>query len=943
MPEQQQDEKQGQHTQNSVLITKKPTSIPERTKKPKRHRRRHNKYPSSSAIPQAVETVDTNMSSEALFATQEISKTSVATADWDVETDPAIPAISKKMTINETAVPTTPPIVEEVDTLEVGELHKEGQGRPQGDAPPIQRESLRNWYLYRRGVPLRAPLLAKHTIFRVNPVYIWSSLHLSWRKALAYTLFALLLTNIVLLGLDLTATHVYINTLDTKTGTLRAQQDIGGYRDAIRLTAPVALNTSSASAMLGVYTPGLEGTQRLLTLHNTTASSLSLQHSTALVNGAIAQAAHDRLLIESPKGMQVTTQDGQIAWSIQGQQPTHGVHPFTPTSDNDSVYSIASVTHSQIAAYTLADGHVRWTQTLSDTLEYAPPFVVDNATLYIASDHNVFALNTSDGRVRWEKPFASRTLLVENEGQQHLLLVLSSQGIQALQADLGGVAWSFRGDPAVSTLPTQFYQGTMGHVSDTSSSMLYATGVVWHMPSVREDVWLYAIDATTGKMRWSQQIASGSIGVDAGRVLQPFFDRDNSMVIVQRAIQQNENAVTAYDARTGTLRWNTPIINMNTSSPGVFQLSQQTFAIFTTTTHSQTILWTPSFYRTTLLLMLLVSILGLLLLLFLPPEQGRRRIMRVGTDVSRPSRILIGEKDVIMLFNKLAEMRLRRGLNSLRPRSTSSAEAGHNELRSLQSDYLVKQQNRSQSGAIYTRWRYAYTVSALAIMCVCIGVSIFSYIHSTEPTRQLLASDAQGSVVATDIGNSLHQLEAFKTDGTRQWTLFSSEGTFSIPKVQTQVRTLLIALHGDTAHIYSVAGDDPAYSRPLDKMLALYLVDRSTGQIHWQQVVSYPDEQQTTEIIGADATYIYVTGKHVLAQSTQLDAKSANIPQLFAVNKLTGTVDWRIFGPTQIGNQQGSPSTLLFKNGQVYWHVGDTIFTIDINVGQIIARSDKHL
>ena len=117
-------------------------------------------------------------------------------------------------------------------------------------------------------------------------------------------------------------------------------------------------------------------------------------------------------------------------------------------------------------------------------------------------------------------------------------------------------------------------------------------------------------------------------------------------------------------------------------------------------------------------------------------------------------------------------------------------------------------------------------------------------------------------------------------------------------------------------------------------MLALYLLNRTTGHILWQQVVSYPDEQQKTEVIGVDARYIYVAGEHTLTTSTQ----TVQVPQLFAVNKLTGTVDWRIFGPTQLANKQSSPGTLLIKNGQVFWQVGGTVFTIDTNVGQIIGR-----
>ena len=933
MPEQQQDVDGEQHTQSSVLIEKKPISISTHTTKlhkVKHRRKRHNKYPSPQTTPQAVDNsnthivtntpsgieegsmletmVDTPQSS----STEEMEETSVAVTEMDVETDPAVPAIAKKKTPVEPfvpitpAVPTTPAVVEEADdtrsswrqgdrkslpyifavALRVGETFTKGQGRPQGDAPPIDETASHHITSYGRGVPLRAPLHHRRLF--------------SWHRILTYAFLALLLTNTVLLWQDLTATHLYVNTLNASNGSLRTQQDLGGYHNAIRLTTPLAVNTNPASAVLGVYAPGQGGAQQLLTLHRTS-SSLSLQRSVSLANGAITQDAHGRLLVEGADGLQVVTQDGQVIWHMQGQQPTRGIHPFTPTSDTEVVYTIASVTHSQVAAYTFTNGHRRWIQTLPDTLEYAPPFLLDGDTLYIASDHNVFALNSSDGSVRWEKPYAARTLLVEDVGQQHLLLALGPQGIQALQSNTGEVTWIFRGNPAVSTLPTQFYQGTIGSIAGVNNNVVYATGVVWRMPSVREDVWLYAIDATTGTMRWSQQIASGPTGVDVGRVLQPLLDTENGMVLVQRAIQMNENAVTAYDAQTGRQRWNTPIVEMNTSSPIVFQLSKNIFAVFTTTTNSTTILWTPSFYRTCLLLLLLVGILGLLLLLFLLRVQGSDKPGRPQGDAP-PIRREYGERRFVY----------GRGV----------------PLRAPWSPFIPLSSRL---------WHLPYTF-ALALLCVCIGISIFVYTHSSQPAHAVLATDAQGSIVTTSTGDTLHQLEALTPNGTRQWTLFSSEGVFSVPKAQTQAGTLLVALHGDTTHSYSVAGDDPAYPRPLDHMLALYLLDRTTGHIMWQQVVSYPDEQQTTEIIGVDATYIYVAGEHTLTGSAHTDANSVRVPQLFAVNKLTGTVDWRVFGPTLLASKQSNPSTLLIKNGLVLWHVANTVFTIDANVGQIIAR-----
>lgn len=846
MPEQQQDVDGEQHTQSSVLVEKQSLSLPTHTTKIhkiKRHRRRRNKYPSLHTTPQTADSIATNtidktplpssveetLALETIVDTtqpssmNETKETSVVVAEMDVETDPAVLAISKKKTVVESVVPITPAIVEEADdTLSTQKPH-----------------------------------------------------HLSWHTILSYALLALLLASSALLWQDLTATHVYVNTLNASTGKLATQQDLGGYHSSVRLTAPLTLNNNSA--MLGAYTSEHGEGQQLLLLHKTT-SSLSLQHAVSLANGAITQDAHGHLLVESPDGLRVVTQDGKAIWHIQGQQPIHGVHPFAPTSDTKAIYTVASVTHSQVAAYALTDGHIRWTQTLPDTLAYAPPFVMDGATLYVASDHNIFALNSNDGSVLWEKPYAARTLLLENEGQQHLLLTLGPQGIQALQSNTGEVVWSFREDPAVSTLPTQFYQGVLGSPTDGNSNIVYATGVVWHMPNVREDVWLYAIDATTGTMRWSHQIASGPLGVDAGRLLQPLLDIENDMVVVQSAIRTDEYGITAYDARTGMQRWNTSVTNRNSPSPLVFQLSKHTYAVFTTTTNSKIILWTPSFYSTCILLLLFVSVVGLLLLLFLPREQSNLRIQRVMQAINVP-----------LIF-------------------------------------------------IRRRWKYAYTMSALALLCVCISISIFVNVRSSQSVRSVLATDAQGSVVTTDIGGNTHQLEALNANGSSRWTLFSSEGTFSVPNVQTQAGTLLIALHGDTTHSYVFAEDDPAYPRPLDTMLALYLLDRGNGRILWQQVVSYPDEQQNAEVIGVDMTYIYVEGEHTFASSAQTNVKNVTVPQLFAVNKLTGTVDWRIFGPTQLANNQHVHSTLSVKDGLVLWHVANTIFTIDTNVGQIIGR-----
>ncbi|GAC1630691.1 MAG: hypothetical protein NVS4B11_30510 [Ktedonobacteraceae bacterium] len=775
--------------------------------------------------PALEETIETITDTPLPLALEEVEETLVSAHD----TDPATPAVS--VAILEPVVPTTPSIAIDSDT-----------------APSLYK-------------PRR----------------------LSRRTTLVYALLTLLLSNTLLLWQDLTETHLYVNTIDVQSGKAYAQHDLGGYHDSIHLTAPLpAHKTSSAPVLLGAYADNPQGTQQILTLDGA-AATISLQRSIPRANGAITVAPNGHLLVESAHGMQVVTEDGRLLWQVHGEQPTQGVHHFQPASDATTVYTVKSVKPAQVAAYDLLNGrHTRWVQTLDDTLDYAPPFLLDGETLYVASDHNVFAINTHDGTVRWKKSYPSRTLLLENEGQTHLLIALGARGVQALQGDTGDVVWSLQGEHSNSQSPTQFYQGSIGRLQAANGNIIYATGVVWKMPNVQEQVWLSAITASTGKLRWSRQVASGLVGVDAGRIYQPFFDMDSGIVVLQHVIDREACYVTAYNANTGAQRWNTRITSVSTSSPVVFRASHNNLVLFTTTTDSKIIFWTPSLGRTCMLLLLLVSGSGLLWLLFLPRKQGIQRLRSIVRGTSYYKHIF---------FTQIRRYR-----------------------------------------------HYARTLSVLSLLLLCIGAGIFAYTRSSQSRSHPLATDAQGSIVISSMGDNVHQLEALTPNGTVRWKLFSSEGTFSLPKTPSQVGTLLVALHGRTTLNYLFAGNDPAYPHPLDHMLTLYLLNRTTGYPLWQQIVSYPDEQQDAAVIGADTRYIYIVGEQSLATQANTGAKSIETLQLFAVNQTTGTVDWRIFGSSQPEHKRHITSTLLLKNGQALWQIGRTVYTIDTSVGQIIGR-----
>ncbi len=85
-------------------------------------------------------------------------------------------------------------------------------------------------------------------------------------------------------------------------------------------------------------------------------------------------------------------------------------------------------------------------------------------TLYLASDSELYALNTTEGGLRWKAVRPSRTLLMVGDGQNQMLLSAGAQGLAALNPDTGALIWSFDGTGnnagTTSLTPTQFYQAS---------------------------------------------------------------------------------------------------------------------------------------------------------------------------------------------------------------------------------------------------------------------------------------------------------------------------------------------------------------------------------------------------------------------------------------------------------------------------------------------------
>jgi outer membrane protein assembly factor BamB len=721
-----------------------------------------------------------------------------------------------------------------------------------------------------------------------------------WRALVSCVLLLVLLLNAVLLWRDLTTTHLYVNVLNTD-GTLAAQQDIGSYMHSTLLTSP-ASNTSTA--FVGVHDDTAQGVQQVLTLTGNSASwHVNSSFSAPLTAGSLTVTPGGQLLIESADGMQVMTADGQLLWQVQGPQPTRGAHPFQPASDSTSVYTVRSVTASQVAAYDLPSGKMRWTQTLDDTLNYAPPFLLAGTTLYIASDTKLYALNSADGTLKWSFPYTARTLLLANNGQGHLLLAAGVHGLVALDPAKGTPLWTFTGQVNSTLTPPQLYQATLAYQGAQQTPIVYTTGIAWQMPEVREQLWLYAVNAATGQPLWSQQLATDFTSADAGRTLMPLLD--GGLVIVQVQTSANEQCISAFNALTGTPTWQVVTVGSEHSAPAMLQTPDGSILAFTLITGSGALLHSPSLPRIGMLCLLLLCLIALPLVWLLPLSEGQKRIRFLQKQF-----LTVAYTASSTLRHSFAQIRQQRPslgtvLAIILPLVACISTVAYTQLHQPQAS--IYQADITTGGTLW---------------------------HQVTPSStQTLGVDSQGDMIVVSTAAHVHQLEVINSAGSVLWHSFSSEGSFALSTAPSPNGALLVSLSGPTSLDYQYAPDDPSYTPALASMLAFYRFDLATGKTLWQRIAAYPGEQQSPVVLGADSNYIYITSLSTPSITTNTATR-----QLFAFNQTTGTVDWRIFGPTENTQAQRDKGALLFRQRQVIWQVAGVVYAIDSTMGQIEWR-----
>jgi len=733
-----------------------------------------------------------------------------------------------------------------------------------------------------------------------------------WRSLISGVLIIVLLLNLLLLWQNVSSPHLLLSGLNPGNGTVITQDDLGSVANNAVLTNPLY---GASETLIGVQvdTPGnTQNPSKILTLRGFS----SIWHTRSTVTfrsgiDALSMTQNGHFITVSPREMQVLSPTGQQRWQIQGTLPVRSAHPFQPVTDTHNVFTVQSASSGKIAAYNIQSGQVAWTHTLDDTLYYTPPFLLYANTLYIASDHALYALNSTDGSQRWKVPYVARTLLMFNSDTQSLLVAAGPQGLTAFDGAGGQAVWNFSGQMSNRLTPPQLYQATLASASNVQPATIYATGIVWQMPEAQQQVWLYAVNASNGQMLWARRLATGFVSADAGRMFIPLVDSSNGLVIVQEQLSPNEERISAFNSVNGSLRWQNTLSNSLRSAPTLLKTSDGTVLAFTVTNNIALLLRTFSLTRLLFLFCIVLSIGGLVLLWRHAGKQEQQQRLYTSKRISA-SRHSIQQQ----MLTRLQRVRQQRP-------TLASILAISLPLLACISTILYSTLDSPQ----------------MVVALVNITTGSQQWTHAVGSLVQPLGTSGSYSVVETSEAGDMRQIEVLNQHGTVLWHSFASEGYFSVPALPTTGSTLLVALRGPDTLPYQYAPADPAYPPALRDMLAFYQFDVSTGRLLWSHIAAYPGLNQSMNILGVDNTYIYVAGIPFSASTaTPADVAATLQPQLFAVNRHTGNVDWHIFGPMLTAGINGDAGRLLLSKRLVIWQIDGTVYAIDPLMGQIEWR-----
>jgi outer membrane protein assembly factor BamB len=259
--------------------------------------------------------------------------------------------------------------------------------------------------------------------------------------------------------------------------------------------------------------------------------------------------------------------DGAVKWHFDG-----GVHSTGGSSalEGGVLYTIISNSKqetSDVYAFDVRDGTVRWHHALGDYVEGR--LMVENRVIYVASRGSTstaagspggtaFALNASDGSLRWHRQLQGQLSLAQvvngvayiesSIGHPH-----GSTGMAyALNASDGSVRWSVAlvGSPAIKVIGNLVTMMEMGQTDGATESSV----IIHSVFEVR--------NASDGSLQWSYP--GNTVKLHGVLVTQ-----DTVYADISNPQDEYPTRVEALDTSTGALRWRAPIANTNVSMASV--------------------------------------------------------------------------------------------------------------------------------------------------------------------------------------------------------------------------------------------------------------------------------------------------------------------------------------------------------------------------------------
>lgn len=290
-----------------------------------------------------------------------------------------------------------------------------------------------------------------------------------------------------------------------------------------------------------------------------------------------AMGAHSLFLLKNNAALYaITRKNGVVRW----KRKLGYLAASSPAYAHNTIYCVIlergqGIRQGRVVAVSAQDGHTRWSRKLPSRAESSP--LISAGTLYFGSEDGwVYAMRASDGYIRWRSKAggAVKGGLALADGR--LFFGDYSGHMQALRASDGHLLWrkgtnggkfGLKSGNFYSTAAAAFGRVYIGNTDGfvysygqtngalawrhKTGGFVYASPAVAQVPGGTPTVYIgsydknfYALDARTGRVRWSRhtqgQISGGAVVL-------------GDLVFYSTLAK----TTAAVDARTGALVWST--------------------------------------------------------------------------------------------------------------------------------------------------------------------------------------------------------------------------------------------------------------------------------------------------------------------------------------------------------------------------------------------------